>query len=226
MRILLSRLTCHYTFTKPEATARLYESFAATEFSSSLDLMDAARQTSSQQRRVQFFQHAQDEIRHGELFLAQAKKIRKISQLPDRITATPDSENLYDQLGEIGFIAFVYHGENRGVRQFQSYLKYLESTGDLKNATVFAAVIADEKRHRSYSLNLLTESCGSPGKVRRRIQRAALWEARRRWQVLGAGISNTVFGAFAAFVLLLYAPIANWSGGRPAGEKNHRHRES
>ncbi|MGR9053137.1 MAG: hypothetical protein ACU84J_10850, partial [Gammaproteobacteria bacterium] len=68
-----------------------------------------------------------------------------------------DIENLFESLGEEGFLAFVHLGEKRACEQFAVYRNWFRKRGDKANKSLFEAIIKDELRHADYTWKLLVE---------------------------------------------------------------------
>ena len=207
LRPLVARATNGIVWRSPRWAARLLFSFAHAEAGSRLDLLAAARLTPSGARRALYLKHALDETRHAQLFALRSAELRGKAGLPSLGFVRPDSEALYERLGELGFLAFVHRGEQRGRRQFESYRGHFARTGDDRMRALFDAVLVDERRHEAYTGALLQEIAGDARGARRALRAAALWEAWRTWRRAGRVVAGTVYGGAMSVLYLLLAPL-------------------
>ncbi|MEO6950998.1 MAG: ferritin-like domain-containing protein [Polyangia bacterium] len=175
-----------------------------------LDLLAAARATPSAERRALYLSHALDEERHARSFAARAR------QLGLRDPGAADFDDLYERLGEVGFLAFVHRGEARGRAQFAEHRRVLLSRGDEQGARQFEAILVDEERHERYTGDLLSALTTTP---RRALRAAALRDALWRWRRVGRFLSGLVFAVLASvlFVLLLPFSLADRLRARHTG---------
>ena len=205
MRLFFARLTRPLRWRSPRSTARLLLAFARAERSSWLDMMEAANETADLARKAQYVAHAVDEARHAKMFTLRALELDP-SRAADPSLFHVDFEHLFSTLGEARFIAFVHVGERRGRAQmklFSDELLALEGTprADPKTRALLEAVMKDEARHESYSLELTHTLGGS-------LTRAQGWELKRRWLRAGAAVTGAVFHAVTSLLYLLLAPVA------------------
>lgn len=208
LRPLVARATNRIVWRSPRWGARLLFSFAHAEAGSRLDLLAAARLTPSDARRALYLRHALDETRHAQLFALRSAELRARRGLPSLGVVHPDCEALYERLGEVGFLAFVHRGEQRGRRQFESYRAHFARAGDDRMRALFDAILVDERRHEEYTGVLLHEvAVGSRG-ARRALRAAAWWEAWRTWRRAGRAVAGAVYGLAMSALYLLVAPVA------------------
>lgn len=187
------------------AAAKFYR-FSFTEYSSVLDLMQAARLTASPDRAALYLRHLQDELKHTRIFLHRANKLRAQSGMSPLPAPDADYEHLFERLGEVQFLAFVHLGEKRGCMQFSSYARYFAGKGDRHTGGMFSAVLEDETVHMNYTRALLLELCGSEAAARRALRRARFWEARRSWMRRGLSLTSQLFFFIAISVYPLLIP--------------------
>jgi hypothetical protein len=184
-----TRLFCRWTWRNP---GRRFHRFAQAELSSRYDLLAAANLATDPARAATFLLHAADEARHARAFHMRAKDLGYEAELQ------ADFEHLYERLGEEKFLAFVYRGESRALKQFAVWRKWL---GDGRDRTILEAVLPDEERHASYTYEW------SNAKSRRRV---GGWEARRSWMRSGRAITGSLYTVVTMFVYLTLAPLALW----------------
>ena len=113
----------------------------------------------------------------------------------------PDAEDLFERLGEVGFLAFVHRGEQRGRRQFDSYRDHFAHAGDDRMRALFDAVLVDERRHEQYTGTLLREVAGGERAARRALRAAAAWEAWRSWRRAGRALAGVAYVAAMSVAL-------------------------
>ncbi len=207
IRVQLARITGSLRWSTPTKAARLFMAFARAERSSHYDMLAAARLSPDPARRAEYLLHASDEARHALMFTLRAE------QLDHAIAADPheyiaDFEHLFERLGEIGFLAFVHLGEQRGRRQFAVYRDELAKQSDDKGRALFDAVLVDEARHETYTKMLLDRLCGGDEQTQKALRRARRWELWRGWLRLGRVMSGAVFTWSMRLVYVLLLPFA------------------
>jgi hypothetical protein len=207
LRPLVARVTNGFVWRSPLRAARLLFSFAHAEAGSRVDLIVAAQLTASGARRALYVRHALDEARHAQLFALRSTELRAKHGLPPLGFVRPDAEALFERLGELGFLAFVHRGEQRGRRQFESYRAHFARAGDDRMRALFDAVLVDERRHEDYTGTLLRELAGSEAGARRALRVAAAWEAWRSWRRAGRVVAVAVYGLAMAALYVGVAPL-------------------
>jgi hypothetical protein len=207
LRPFVARVTNRFVWRSPRRAARILFSFAHAEAASRVDLIVAAHLTASPVRRALYVRHALDEARHAKLFsLRSAELLGKIGAPPLGFVR-PDAEDLFERLGEVGFLAFVHRGEQRGRRQFDSYRDHFARLGDERMRALFDAVLVDERRHEEYTGTLLREVAGGERPARRALRAAAAWEAWRTWRRAGRALAGAVYGAAMSVLYVALAPL-------------------
>jgi hypothetical protein len=204
---MLARLAAPLAFSSRGRIAKQLFTFALAEQESMLELRAAAARCPSPERKAMYLRHALDEERHATIFAAHAAEIRRALGKPPWGHPRTSCENLYDRLGEVGFLAFVNRGEMRGRSQFEVYEKYFEGRGDDKLRAMFAALIGDEKGHESYTGSLLVKEAGEAG-ARHAMAKVIVWEAFRGWRRAGQGIAKGVYVASMTVLFAALAPFA------------------
>ncbi len=202
----------------PGHGARKLQSFARAEQGSRIDLLLAARLTTSIERRALYLRHAVDETRHAQLFTRRAAELRGRSE-----PAHADTEELFARLGERRFLAFVHRGERRGRQQFELYARHFARRGDTRSAAMFGAILGDEERHERYTRELLVGLCGEPG-ARAELRRAAMWEAWRTWRRAGRWLASRMFAIAMTVIYLVAAPLTALATmlGRSRAQRSRR----
>lgn len=205
MRPLL-RLVTPLVWRVPGHGARKLFEFARAEQASRLDLLLAARLTPSTARRAAYLRHAADETRHAQMFARRSTELRAASGRGSHGPPIADTEDLFERLGELRFLAFVHRGEARGRAQFELYAKHFAARGDERTAALFGAILVDEQRHESYTRALLVELAGSEAAARGALRRATAWAAWRQWRRAGRALAAVVFAVAMSGVYCLAAP--------------------
>jgi rubrerythrin len=208
----------------PERKLRTLESFAATEEDGGHDLAAAARRVSDPDLRLHLERHADDEVRHANLFKTRALAVRAQHHLADPDTKESDrpydlsrgrhgvtqnahgflNAGLYDELGEVEYIAMLHVAEQRAAEMFQ---QQLDAVGDdAETAAVFKSILKDEKYHVAYTARFLErwEAEGREREVKQALRAARSSRALAAWKRLGVRSA----GGFGRVVLwLLYWPL-------------------
>jgi len=189
------------------------EGFASTESGSALDMFKAAELETDPKLRRLFFRHALDEARHAKIFQEAARKLNpdcgQNNSRYNLIHAT--RQNLYQELGLVQFIAFVYLAERQGEAHFRSLSRHFSNRPELRE--VFESIAKDERFHVSYSKKILDDwrKQGRGKEVRKalldvRLKRA--WGSwRRAGRQIGDVIASVVVGSMYFAVLPWFAVI-------------------
>lgn len=204
----LARLLNPIVWRLPGRPARKLYAFARAERGSMIDLMQAARTTQSPARAAMYLRHAADEARHARLFAQRSAELRRARGAEPLGEVRADTEALFERLGEIDFLAFVHRGERRGRAQFEAYHAYFVRRDAHQDASLFEAIIADERRHESYTRDLLVELAGSEAAARAALRRMGRWEAWRTWRRAGQGLAQWVYAISMFGVYVLATPMA------------------
>lgn len=204
----LARLTAPVVWRLPGHAARKLHGFARAEEGSRLDLVQAAQLTGSTARRALYLRHALDEAQHAAMFARTANRLRRERGRAPLGPPRADTEELFERLGELGFLAFVHRGERRGRRQFEVYRDHFRRRGDERTAALFETILADERRHERYTGELLAELAGGEQAAARALGRAGRWEAWRTWRRAGRFLSERLYVVLMAVLYVAVAPMA------------------
>lgn len=207
MPALIARATNAIVWRIPGKSARKLFSFSLAEHGSMLDLCAAARLTESKDHRAAYLRHMLDERRHAKMFAVRSAELRQKDGLPGLGFPNADTENLFENLGEVRFLAFVHRGERRGRQQFEAYRDWFARSGDHRNEAFFDGIIRDEQRHERYTLELLTQMTGSDAAARKELRLVAAWEAWRRWRRAGKLAAEVVYLPLMMLIYLGLAPM-------------------
>ena len=201
-------------------------SFHFTEKGSSYDMLSACEQTDRRELRQKYFRHALDEDRHSSLF---RQRVEEMGGLSKRLKALEvggtssmhdvvEGQTLFERLGELEFLAFVYIAEAEAVEQFHVYQKL--GLMDPDTNTMMKGILKDEAFHVSYSRAEL-ERYRKEGRAKevqqamRRVKRRRLGE---RWLMFGNGIGDFVSSCMLTVLYVLFmAPGRLLSGLAPGG---------
>ncbi|MBK9035766.1 MAG: ferritin-like domain-containing protein [Myxococcales bacterium] len=208
VRGLLVRATAPLVWRLPGHAPRKLEAFARAEEGSRIDLLAAAHATPSLARRARYLRHALDETRHAAMFTRRAAELRAAGGLAPTGPPRADTEALFARLGELGFLAFVHRGERRGRRQFEVYARTFARRGDARTQALFTAILADERDHEAYTLDLLRDLSPTPAAAARALRRAGWWQAWRTWRRAGRALAHALYAVAMTAVYLVMAPLA------------------
>ena len=184
--------------------ADLISRFAATERGSAYDMLAAIEATERREMRRKYLEHALDEARHARIFRQRALDLG----VPRHQAALVDvgylsdhgiiaGETLFERMGEIEFLAFVFDAESRGLEQFTVYLG--SSYTDSETRRALMEITKDEHFHKSYSRAALTKyDADNKEKVLRTV---VLRRYKEAWLRFG-----NIVGVFMSriWLLLLY----------------------
>ena len=196
------------TWGSPSRTVRRLSAFARAEEGSRIDLIAAARLCQDTERAAKYLAHARDEARHTRIFANRARQLAEQGGLPPPDPVRADGDHLFEQLGEVDFLAFVHLGEDRAVQQFSHYERWL-SPRDPRTGAVFSALIEDERGHSTYSRSLLVSMVGEVA-AKKAIRRARLWEAWRVWRRLGRTTARLIYVILFSSLIPLLAVLSLW----------------
>jgi hypothetical protein len=183
--------------------------FGETETGGGRDLVRAAELTPDPLLRRLYLVHAEDELRHGEMFR------RRGSELLHSLPLNPEGGFQADWLAPSGhgaddlsvdgrddvLLAFLHLSEKAAASRFTVYRNVLE--GDAPTCAVFDEILRDEVFHMNYALTQLTRV--SPQRHRRQLWRARanrLWKAYLRMASALAGLIGGIVLTVQYFVVL------------------------
>ncbi|MEM9190188.1 MAG: ferritin-like domain-containing protein [Myxococcota bacterium] len=193
--------------------ARRLFAFARAERGSMLDLRLAAQLTPSVARAARYLRHADDEQRHERMFARRGTELLR-EMTGDAALAPPmiraDAAELFERLGEVGFLAFVHRGERRGRRQFEVHRDHFRDAGDRKTAALFETILVDERRHEHYARQLLVELAGSEAAAKKALRRVARYEWWDRFRRLGRPPAQAFYWASMLVLYLVSFPLTLW----------------
>jgi rubrerythrin len=204
---LWMRLAAPLAFRSERRIAIKLHGFAATEQGSALDMLLAAQATPNPRLVRLFSKHALDESRHAARFreMATALDPRATTRGSERGRARP--EHLYERLGELDFVAFVYVSEARARQQFLALAAHFEGHPQL--GPLFADIAREERFHEAYSGRLLDEwrAQGLGPEVSRALRRVRLGAAWSGWRRSGRRLGDLMSLGFLWVLWLTVIPV-------------------
>jgi rubrerythrin len=223
----------------PVRKLRTLEAFARTEADGGKDIAAAARRVTDPELRQHLLRHAEDEVRHADLFHRRAAELREAggttlvatedANAYDLSRGRPASEvdahgffnvGLIDDMGDVAYVAMLNIAEKNAASLFTMHRDLLWD--DAETRAIFEDILKDEKYHVAYTGTIL-EKWKKDGRVAE--VKAAMTTAKGS-RILGAmkraGIRmGAHFGRTLMLVLYytLLAPIGFLAsrGRSPAG---------
>jgi rubrerythrin len=208
MNALWTRLAIGVAGRIPGHSARMLLGFARAELGSMLDLRAAAERSPSIERSALYLRHALDESRHARMLFQRGAELRRARGEAPPPATSADTEDLFERLGEVAFLAFVHRGERRGRMQFEAHRDAFARRGDEKTRALFEALITDERRHEAYTWELLVELAGGVHPARAALRKAAAWEAWRLWRRAGRAGAHLAYATLMTALYLLLLPMS------------------
>jgi rubrerythrin len=196
----------------PRWPQRLLTAFSHAEQGSYYDMLAAAEQTTDGRMRRKYLEHALDEVRHSVLF---RNRVRALGA-PTRAQAAAWNANLltehgivggktlFERLGELEFMAFVYIAERDAVEQFRVYLD--RRLPDEGTRQMLEDILRDEAFHVSYSYAALERfrAEGREDDVRRAIRQVHWRRIKEGWLRFSRDIGYAVS---SVWIMLLYVLV-------------------
>lgn len=221
---LLSKSAERAVWADPIRAVRTLESFSATESDGGKDILAAARRVTDPDLRANLLRHAEDEVRHAELFQRRAVELRaahglsthaekEFDRMYDLSRGRPAHEvdahgfftaGLCDELGEVAYVAMLHVAELRAQAFFERQRDLVGE--DRETRAIFEEILRDEKFHASYTGNFLKRwrKQGRGREVKAGLRAARGSRFLGAWKRLGIRSAGT-FGR--ALLLVLYATL-------------------
>jgi len=204
------------------AIARKLMGFSHTEHGSALDMFRAAELAQEPRLRRLFYRHGLDEARHARRFSEVAKAVGGPEASAGRYGRMHAvRQDLYERLGEVRFVAFVWLSESRAKAQFEALSEHFAAVStrgrgearDLGDTLhrLFEEIGQDEHFHASYAKSLLDawRDEGRGDEVARAIRSVRLEEAWMGWRRAGRRIGDLLVKlTFTALFLTALPPFA------------------
>lgn len=209
---LLLRAISQLVWRIPGRPAAKMAGFSHTEYGSGLDMLCAAQETPDGELRARFYQHALDELKHARLFKERARALSPARSRAQAVLDDADfihshgirsSESLYQQLGELEFLAFVWIHELNGARQFDVYAELMRD--DTASAQMFETIAHDERFHIAYSRRELDKlaKAGQARTVQRAVIQVRLRALYQAWLRFGRWLGNLMASLWLGLVYVL-----------------------
>lgn len=223
-------------WTDPVRRFQTLLSFSETEEDGGKDLLAAARRVSDPDLRAHILRHAEDEVRHAELFRRRAAELaEEAGGTLERVGSDRAYDlsrgrggevdahgffdsGLCDELGEVAYVAMLHVAEQRAAELFE--LHHELNAHDPGTRAVFAEILKDEKYHVAYTGRFLEKwrRAGLGKEVDEGLDAARssrLWGGWKRLGLrCGASLSRGVLRVLYWTLLLPFGLIARRS--RPA----------
>ncbi|MBL4633460.1 MAG: ferritin-like domain-containing protein [Kofleriaceae bacterium] len=205
----LVRLVAPIVWRSDRKMASKLAGFAATEAGSALDMLKAAELCDDKKLRRLFFRHAMDEARHAKMFRAHSRLLGKESDLQESeyMRSSATRQNLYQELGLVRFLAFVYQAEKRGEAHFDSLRRHFAGHPSLEK--LFEEIGKDERFHVAYSKSLLKrlQDSGREKEVKQAKRSIAVQTAWASWRRAGKRIGNVLSWCVLAITYVVVVPV-------------------
>ncbi len=245
-RLSPARRRYRAVWSSPARKRATLELFARTEADGARDVAAAARRTRDPWLHEHLTRHAADEERHAALFRERAAVLAAsaAARVPsptglerafdlDAGRADLDTHGflqagLYDELGEVAYLAMLHVAEKRAAALFRLHRDLLD--GDPDTQAIFDSILRDEAYHVAYTGQVLKRwrAAGRGREVERALEEARgarLLAALRRAGARSATSLGRVLLLVLQLTLLLPAawlarrsiPRGGWRPVRPAG---------
>ena len=210
----------------PRWPQRLLTAFSHAEQGSYYDMLAAAEQTGDRRMRRKYLEHALDEVRHCALFRTRVRALGPTSRAQ---AATSNAnmltehgivggETLFERLGELEFMAFVYVAERDAVEQFKVYID--DQLPDSGTRAMLEDILQDEVFHVSYSRAALDRfrERGQGAEVDAALRRVRWRRIKEGWLRMSRDLGQVVSGLWIlALSAVALPPFALLSRLEPAG---------
>jgi hypothetical protein len=209
----LMRPVHRWVWSDPDRRLRKLLTFADVETDGGRDILRAAELTPDPLLRRLYFEHAIDELRHGDLF-----RQRGAALLRDRRTRRsvlfagnplPGGHGL-DDLAIDGepdhrLLAFLHVAEKSAAGRFTIYRDLVDD--DLETRALFEEILRDEVFHMNYTYTQLARV--SPRAYRRHVWRARATRLWNRYLRVAAAIAGGIgSGVLTAMYFIVLPPFA------------------
>lgn len=196
----------------PQWPQRLLTAFSHAEQGSYYDMLAAAELTDDRRMRRKYLEHALDEIRHCALFRDRVRALGATSRAQaaawnaNVLTehGIVGGQTLFERLGELEFMAFVYIAERDAVEQFSVYLD--RELPDPGTQAMLQNILRDETFHVSYSKAALQRfrDDGRGAEVDRALRQVRWRRVKESWLRFSRDLGHIVSGVW---IMALYALV-------------------
>lgn len=227
----------------PARKARTLESFSQTEANGGLDIAAAAERVTRPDLKQHLVRHAQDEVRHADLFRQRAAELYAagVGDLHDEghsdraANLDTSSEGGFgdhgflhgsriDDVGELVYVAELHVVEKEAERLFALH-RDLNAADDPETARIFGEILKDEKYHVSWTGTILEKyrKDGRAKEVKEALDDAKGERFLSAWKRLGVRSAGT-FGRATMWIfyytlLLPFALMARTQQAKPGWQE-------
>lgn len=201
--------------------------FGDTETGGGRDLVRAAELTADPLLRRLYLLHAEDELRHGEMFRRRGAEL--LRALPSHLSKdglqadwlAPSGHGV-DDLSVDGrddvLLAFLHLSEKAAASRFTVYHGVLQD--DARTSAIFAEILRDEVFHMNYALTQLARV--SPDRHQQHLWRARLSRLWKAYLRLATALTGLIGGLLLTLQYFIVLPPFAWLAKRaerrePAG---------
>lgn len=206
---LVLRVAAPLAWRTDEKIAKKLMGFAATEQGSALDMFRAAELEADPKLSRLFFHHAMDEARHAQHFREVAKQVVGGTEVATRSWESLHAvrQDLYEQLGVVRFVAFVWLSESRAKKQFEVLCGYFHDRPELHR--LFSTIAKDEHFHATYSRHILDSwiAEGREREVAKAIRAERMRAAWTRWRNAGRQIGDLMAKLLMTTLFVVVLPL-------------------
>ncbi|HCC57203.1 MAG TPA: rubrerythrin family protein [Solibacterales bacterium] len=203
----------------PERRAHKLLRFGDTETDGGRDLVRAAELTSDPLLRRLYLVHAEDELRHGEMFRRRGAEL--LRTLPPNLSKDgfqadwlAPSGHGADDLSVDGrddvLLAFLHLSEKAAASRFTVYHGVLRD--DAPTCAIFEEILRDETFHMNYALTQLARV--SPEHHQQRLWRARLGRLWKAYLRLATAITGLIGGLILTIQYFVILPPFAWLAKR------------
>lgn len=233
----------------PHRSLLTLESFAETEEDGGKDLVAAGKRITDAEILGHLQRHAADELRHARMFRERAAEV---AAAQGRHLGTKDEEmgraydlsgrrapeevnshgffqaGLFDEMGEVGYIAMVHVAEKRAAQIFERHARAARAAQDPQTAEIFSSILRDEKYHVAWTGTVLERWRGEGraaevDRAESRARRGRLMDAWRRVGLRSAsGFAHVMLAAAFWTVLAPFGLLARLQRPAAAGWREPR----
>jgi hypothetical protein len=207
-----------WVWADPHRRAQKLLRFAETEADGGRDLARASELTSDALLRRLYIRHAQDELRHAEMFRARGRGLFRTLSASARASGlqanwlAPGERGLDDlrveKESDESLLAFLHLSEKAAAERFAIYKTVV--AGDPETCDVFKRILRDEAFHMNYTHAQLRRVSPRRHGARLWLARASrVWKGYLRISSAIAGLMGSILLTVQYFVLLpLFALLA------------------
>lgn len=214
----LLRPVHRWVWSHPDRRLRKLLTFADVETDGGRDILRAAELTPDPLLRRLYFEHAIDELRHGDLFRQRGAALLRDRRTRRRVLFAghplPGGHGLDDLRieGEPDhrLLAFLHVAEKSAACRFTIYRDLVDD--DRETRAIFEEILRDEVFHMNYTYTQLTRV--SPHAYRRQVWRARANRLWRRYVRIAAAIAGGIGSVLLTAMYFIVLPPFAWLAAR------------